>query len=237
MPFLHEIAAQAAKALNVTPDEVLSLIGKPPREEMGDYALPCFPFAKTMRRSPRDIARMITEGELPRGIVKMEEAGGYANFFVDRTAYAATVLGEAEKMGKDYGKVDLGKGAAVCIDYSSINIAKPFHIGHLSSTAIGHALYNLYNFMGYKSVGINHLGDWGTQFGKLITAYKMWSSEEEVLKGGVSHMLELYVRYHAEAEKDPSLDDTARAWFVKIEQGDEEALSIFTLFKDMTLKE
>ncbi len=237
MPFKHEIAAMAANALGVTPQEILPLIGKPPKEELGDYALPCFPFAKTMRRSPRDIALMICQADKPAGIERVAEAGGYANFYVDKKAYAEKVLSEALAMGRDYGREDLGQGKAVCIDYSSINIAKPFHIGHLSSTAIGHALYNLYNFMGYKSVGINHLGDWGTQFGKLITAYKLWSSEEEVLKGGIAHMLDLYVRFHAEAEKDPALDDTARAWFVKIEQGDEEALSIFTLFKDMTIRE
>ncbi|MDL2224825.1 arginine--tRNA ligase [Eubacteriales bacterium OttesenSCG-928-M02] len=237
MPYRKDIATMAAAAMDMDIEVILPLIEVPPKEEMGDFALPCFALAKVAKKAPQAIAEAIVSSPLPRGIDRAEVAGGYANFFVNRQDYVLRVLTEAAEMGVDYGKQNLGKGGVVCIDYSSINIAKPFHIGHLSSTAIGHALYNLYNFLGYQSVGINHLGDWGTQFGKLIWAYKHWSSEKEVKAGGIAHMLDLYVRYHEEAEKNPTMDDEARAYFTAIENGDEEAMEIFTLFKDMTINE
>ena len=237
MPYREEIAALAAGVLGVPAQELLPMIGQPPREEMGDYALPCFAFAKQQRRSPQQIAQEVAAAPLPQGIVSAQAAGGYANFTVDKADFAARVLRDAQAQGRDYGKRDLGHGGTVCIDYSSVNIAKPFHIGHLSSTAIGHALYNLYNFMGYRSVGINHLGDWGTQFGKLIVAYRLWSSREEVERLGIHRLLELYVRFHKEAEQHPEMEEEARAWFARIERGDEEALEIFKLFKEITLRE
>ena len=147
------------------------------------------------------------------------------------------MLHSIERQGLRYGGSDAGAGKTICLDYSSINIAKRFHIGHLSTTMIGNALKHMYEFMGYKCVGINHLGDWGTQFGKMIAAYKMWGNKEEVEAGGVDAMVKLYVRFNAEAEKDESLNDIGRAWFKKIEDGDEEALSIFNWFKSVTLKD
>jgi len=163
--------------------------------------------------------------------------GAYINFFIDRVNFAAQTLADVKAAGDKFGGSDAGAGRVVCIDYSSINIAKPFHIGHLSTTVIGSALYRIYGFLGYKPVGINHLGDWGTQFGKLIVAYKLWGSREDIEARSISAMLELYVRFHEEAEKDPALDEQARAWFKKIEDGDEEAMSIFNWFKELTLKE
>ena len=139
--------------------------------------------------------------------------------------------------GEYYGNSDIGRGKTVCIDYSSVNIAKPFHIGHLLNTVLGAALYRLHKKAGYHTVGINHLGDWGTQFGKLIVAYKLWGDDKDIEKRGVRSLVDIYVKFHKEAEKNPVLDDEARAWFKKIEDGDEEALSIFNRFKKSTLEE
>ena len=237
MPFRAMIAQAIAPALQVQTQDVLKLLETPPSAELGDYALPCFAFAKIMRKAPQIIAQDVVSGSLPDCVEKAVVTGGYANFFVKRSAFASTILQRALEQGERYGAADLGHGQAVCIDYSSINIATPFHIGHLSSTAIGHALYNLYNFMGYRSVGINHLGDWGTQFGKLLAAYEMWGNGMQIEQGGVSEMLKLYVRFHEEAEKDDSLNDLARRWFKRIEDGDPEAMALFVRFKETTIQE
>jgi len=159
------------------------------------------------------------------------------NFYFDQTAFARTVIGRVQKEGDRYGASDEGAGKTVVIDYSSVNIAKRFHIGHLSTTAIGNALYKIYVHLGYTPVGVNHLGDWGTQFGKLIVAYKKWSSREEVEKGGIDVLQRIYVQFHEEAEKDPTLEDQGRAWFKKIEDGDAEALEIFNWFKEVTMRD
>ena len=170
-------------------------------------------------------------------LARVESVRGYLNFFIDRAIYAERVLAAAEAQGDRYGSDNSGAGKCVVLDYSSINIAKRFHIGHLSTTMIGNALYKLYKFFGWKAVGVNHLGDWGTQFGKMIAAYKKWGDRETVERGGVDEMVKLYVRFHKEAENDPALEDEGRAWFKKIEDGDEEALSIFNWFKEVTLKD
>lgn len=218
--------------------ELEEMLEIPPDANMGDYALPCFKLAKTLRMAPPKIAADLLEKfQKPGWISKVEIAGGYLNFFVDRAFFAQSTLAAVGQQGERYGSSQMGEGRAVTIDYSSINIAKPFHIGHLSSTAIGHALYNIYNFLGFHCIGINHLGDWGTQFGKLIAAYKRWGNREDVEKRSIQALLELYVRFHEEAKQDPALDDEGRAWFKKIEDGDEEALSIFGWFKELTLKE
>ena len=152
-------------------------------------------------------------------------------------AIADALLGEVLSLGDSYGSDTLGNGKTICIDFSSINIAKPFHIGHLSTTVIGSALCKIFRFLGYKVVGINHLGDYGTQFGKLIVAFKKWSSEEEVLKGRLKELTRIYVKFHEEAEKDPALDDEARRYFKLIEDGDTESNKLFELFKKITLEE
>lgn len=237
-PRKTEIASYVNVA-GVSREEIASLIMLPPDTSMGDYALPCFRFAKTLRKAPALIAEELKKDILsrPNPFAAVEAVNGYLNFKFDRAAEAGKVLSEVLKRGADYGSSDEGAGKTVCIDYSSINIAKPFHIGHLSSTVIGAALYRMYLKLGYKPVGINHLGDWGTQFGKLIVAYKRWGDEEKLKKGGVMYLTEIYVRFHAEAEEDPALEDEARAWFKRIEDGDKEALRLYDLFKSLTLEE
>lgn len=230
-----------AEKLNVDKiegSEVYSLIVTPPDTSLGDYAIPCFKFAKTMRKSPAIIAEELAANfKTDEVITKVIAVNGYLNFTVNRAAFTKSVVGEILLKGEEYGASDIGAGKTVCIDYSSINIAKPFHIGHLSTTVIGGALYRIYNFLGYKAVGINHLGDYGTQFGKLIYAYKTWGNKEAVEKGRIKELMRLYVKFHEEAEKDKTLDGLAREYFKLIEQGDKECVELFKWFKELTLKD
>ena len=204
----------------------------------GDYSLPCFRLAARLKKSPAELAKEVA-GRVGcfNFLEKAEAVGPFVNFTLNKSAYAKDVLEKVLSAGGFYGSSDMGAGKTVCIDYSSVNIAKPFHIGHLLNTVLGAALYRIYKKVGYHAVGINHLGDWGTQFGKLIVAYKKWGDEEDIEKRGVRALVDIYVKFHKEAEKDPSLDDEARAWFKKIEDGDKEALSIFNRFKTSTLAE
>ena len=204
----------------------------------GDYSLPCFRLAAQLKKSPAELAKEVA-GRVGcfNFLEKAEAVGPFVNFTLNKSAYAKDVLEKVLSAGGFYGSSDMGAGKTVCIDYSSVNIAKPFHIGHLLNTVLGAALYRIYKKEGYHAVGINHLGDWGTQFGKLIVAYKKWGDEEDIEKRGVRALVDIYVKFHKEAEKDPSLDDEARAWFKKIEDGDKEALSIFNRFKTSTLAE
>jgi len=218
-------------------EELRALLAVPPDPALGDYALPCFRLAKPLRMAPPKIAEALCAAWDHPEVASVQPVNGYMNFFLNRANFAKEIM---EILGKEkdrYGASDLGRGKTICLDYSSINIAKRFHIGHLSTTMIGHSLKRIYDFLGYTTVGINHLGDWGTQFGKMICAYKKWGSKEEVEQGGVAALEALYVRFHEEAEKDPSLEDEGRAWFKKIEDHDEEALEIFTWFKEITLKD
>ena len=220
-------------------EELASYIMLPPDTSMGDYALPCFRLAKILRKSPQAIAEELKESILARDnpFSAVEAVNGYLNFKFDRTQAAGKLLAEVLEKGAEYGSSAEGEGKTVCIDYSSINIAKPFHIGHLSSTVIGAALYRMYLKRGYKPVGINHLGDWGTQFGKLIVAYKKWGSDEAIEKDGVMALTKIYVRFHEEAETHPELEEEARRWFKRIEDGDAEATRLYNLFKEKTLEE
>lgn len=238
MDIKQNIAKTIAANVGADAAELCEWLETPPNPDMGDVAFPCFKLAKTMRKAPNMIAASLAPalGEI-NGISRIEPMGGYINFFADKTSFARTTLERVLDEGARYGGSDIGSGKTVCLDYSSINIAKPFHIGHLSTTAIGNALRRIYDHLGYKTVSINHLGDWGTQFGKMILAYKLWGDKETVEKGGVRAMMQLYVRFHDEAEKDDSLNDSARAWFKRIEQHDSEAVEIFEWFKAITLKE
>ena len=230
--------AEKLTATNIPAEEIEAAIAVPPDIKMGDYALPCFKFAKTMRKSPVAIAEELKNlFDTDEVISKVEAVNGYLNFTVNRTALVKETLEKISKEGKAFGSSDMGNGKTICIDYSSVNIAKPFHIGHLSTTVIGGALYRIFKYLGYNTVGINHLGDYGTQFGKLIYAYKHWGSAEEVEKGGVKELTRLYVRYHKESEENPAMDDEARSYFKLIENGDEECVKLFNLFKEITLKE
>jgi len=240
MSIAQEIASALKKAFDndsMTADAIAQVIEIPPDTAMGDYAFPCFRLAKVLRKGPPMIASALQAVIDAPFLKEVQAVKGYLNFYIDRATYAAEVLRAVREQGKNYGGGTEGAGKTICLDYSSINIAKRFHIGHLSTTMIGNALYRMYSFLGYKCVGINHLGDWGTQFGKMIAAYKLWGNKEEVEAGGVDAMVELYVRFNQEAEKDESLNDLGRAWFKKIEDGDEEALTIFNWFKSVTLKD
>ena len=196
--------------------------------------------AKVFRKAPPMIAaELIEKIEKPAFIAKMQVVGAYINFFVDKSVYTEQVLSAVLEQKESYGKSDMGAGKTVVIDYSSPNIAKPFHVGHLRSTVIGNAIYKIHEELGYHCEGINHLGDWGTQFGKLIVAYKKWGSKEAVEKDGIQELMRIYVKFHDEAEKHPELkmDDEARLWFVKMQEGDEEALTLWKWFYDISIKE
>ena len=209
----------------------------PRKADMGDLAFPCFRLSRSMRKAPPVIAAELKERlVLPVGVAKAEAVGGYLNFFVDAAAKASSVLGKVLAERDRYGASSVGEGKTVCVEYSSINIAKPFGFHHLPTTAIGNALNRIYRFLGYKTVGITHLGDWGTQFGKMITAYKLWGTKP-IEDYSIRELVALYVRFHEEAEKDLSLNDTARAWFHKIETGDPEALELWSKMKDGTIRE
>ena len=223
----------------MTEDELLKLFEIPPEEKMGDYALPCFTMAKKLHKNPAQIAAELTEKLNKQKsileIEKVENVGAYCNIYLNRELYVEKCMKQLQE--GNYGVRQLGTGKTVCIDYSSPNIAKNFHVGHLRTTVIGNSLYKIYQKLGYQVIRINHLGDWGTQFGKLIVAYKRWSSEELVKEKGIEELLHIYVKYNAEAEKDKGLISEAREWFVKMEQNDKEALKIWNWFKEISMVE
>lgn len=219
-------------------EEIASALEIPKKSDMGDFAFPCFKLAKVYRKAPNMIAEDLTQKILEKNydiFSKVENVGGYINFFFAKEQFAKQLV---KTVGvEDFGASHEGEGKTICIDYSSPNVAKNFHVGHLRTTIIGNSLYKIYSKLGYHVERINHLGDWGTQFGKLIVAYKRWGSKEAVEKNGISELMKIYVKFHQEADKDDSLNDEARAWFVKMEQGDEEALSIWQWFKEISLVE
>ncbi len=228
----------------VSAEELYEMLALPPNTEMGDYALPCFKLAKLMRKSPVMIAEELKSAIMSDEVIMSDKVlsevsaiNGYLNFKINKGDFVRSTLDKVLSEGDKFGSSKEGKGKTICLDYSSINIAKPFHIGHLSTTVLGGALYRIFNFLGYKAVGINHLGDYGTQFGKLISAYKRWGDKQTIEKGGIRALNELYVKFHQEAEMHPEYDDEARAYFKKIEQGDEECLALFHWFKELTLKD
>lgn len=233
-----DIAKAIAAITDIDEAELSSYIEIPPDRSMGDYAFPCFRLAKAMRKAPPAIAEELRAGiTLPSSITKAEVKGGYLNFFEDRAGAASATIKRVLAEGENYGHSNEGSGKNVCVEFSSINIAKPFHIGHLPSTAIGNSLNRIYKALGYNTIAINHLGDWGTQFGKMIVAYKKWGGGKPIEESTVRELVKLYVRFHEEAEKDESLNDEARAWFRKIEQGDSEAVDLWQRMKTLTLKE
>lgn len=236
MDYKKYIAGKISAGENV--GDLSEFIEVPPDRTLGDYALPCFKLSKILRLPPMKIAEDLKNSFIPDDVIESCSAvGGYLNFKINRKGFVSSALSEVLKDGDKYGSSDEGNGKTVCIDYSSINIAKPFHIGHLSTTVIGSALCKIYRFLGYKVVGINHLGDYGTQFGKLIVAYKLWSSKEAVLEGRLKELSRIYVKFHEEAKSRPELDDEARRYFKLIEDGDKEAGELFELFKKITLEE
>ncbi len=226
------------KIEDLTLEEIVALIEVPPNKEMGDFAFPCFRLAKVFRKAPNMIAADLAESiEAKDEISKVMPLGGYVNFFVNKSQLAQNVIKDVLTKKENYGHSDLGQGKAVVIDFSSPNIAKPFHIGHIRTTVIGNALYKIYDSQGYNVVRVNHLGDYGTQFGKLIVAFKLWGSKEAVEANPIPELLKLYIQFHDEAEKKPEMEDEARAWFTKLENGDEEAKALWQWFRDESLKE
>ena len=230
--------AQKLNIEGIDTKSVEEFIEVPPSSSMGDFALPCFKLAKILRSSPVKIAEDLREKfSTDEYISEVVAVNGYLNFSINRKDFASLTLKEVLESGNKYGCSDIGNGKTICIDYSSINIAKPFHIGHLSTTVIGSALCKIYRFLGYKVVGINHLGDYGTQFGKLIVAFKKWSSFEAVNEGRLKELSRIYVKFHEESKLNPALDDEARHYFKLIEDGDKESNELFNLFKRITLEE
>ena len=226
------------KIEDLTLEEIVALIEVPPNKEMGDFAFPCFKLAKVFRKAPNMIAADLAENIEAKGAIsKVMPLGGYVNFFVNKSQLAKTVINDVLTKKEKYGHTDLGQEKAVVIDFSSPNIAKPFHIGHIRTTVIGNALYKIYDSQGYNVVRVNHLGDYGTQFGKLIVAFKLWGSKEAVEANPIPELLKLYVKFHEEAEQKPEMEDEARAWFTKLENGDEEAKALWQWFRDESLKE
>lgn len=209
----------------------------PPEEKMGDLAFPCFPLARVMRKAPpliaKDLAEKLGNDEF---IERAEAAGGYLNIFFNRAAFEKQTINAINASDK-WGSSDEGKGKVVLVEYSSPNIAKPFHIGHLFSTAVGNSLARIYKHLGYEVQSLNHLGDWGTQFGKLISAYKRWGDKEVIEKDPINELLKIYVKFHEEAEKDPQLEEEARDYFKKLEDGDEEMTALWQYFRDISLVE
>ena len=239
MNYKKIVAEQIAKTVgeHLSVDEIVSMIEVPKYANQGDLAFPAFTLAKVLRKAPQAIAAEIVEAVSDKHIARAEAMGPYANFFLERSAFADEVLKEVLELGEHYGDWDYGQGRKVVIDMSSPNIAKPMSMGHLRSTVIGNAIANLEKKVGYEPIRINHLGDWGTQFGKLIEAYKLWGSEELVKADPIAELIKLYVRFHEEAELDPTLDDKGRAWFKKLEDGDPEAVRLWEWFRSESLKE
>ena len=234
------LIADAAKKtwdfVGLSTDEIAEMLEYPPDTSMGDIAFPCFKLSREFRMAPPKIASAMAEAISDEAFSSVAAVGGYLNFKISDVSFA-NILDEIEAAGEKYGSSGVGEGKTVVLDYSSPNTSKPFHIGHLGTTVIGHCLKLIHEFEGYKCIGINHLGDWGTQNGKQIVAFKRWGNKEEVEAKGCDGLVELYVKFHEEAEKDPSLNDEARAEFKKLEEHDPENLALWKWFLDISLKE
>lgn len=238
----HSIAKTISDILahsELDENSILDFFDTPPNPEMGDIALACFKLSKLLRKSPMVIAQELSaalSASLPDGVSRVENAGGYLNFFL-ADSYRVALLSQMLEMGENYGGNKIGEGKTMVIDYSSPNIAKRFHIGHLGTTIIGNSIKLIHRFCGYKTVGINYLGDWGTQYGKLVVSFKKWGNEEAIREIGIEELNRLYVLFGTKAEEDPTLNDEARHEFALLEAGDEENLRLWRLFKEISLKE
>lgn len=233
----EEIAKAIAMSVNLDEKELVNYIEIPPNSELGDSAFPCFKLAKELKKAPPMIATEIKEKiTIDESIIeKIEIQGGYLNFYINKQTLAKEVLTEVDNKKEKFGSVDIGKGSNVVIDYSSPNIAKPFHIGHLRSTVIGGALYKIYKFLGYNSVGINYLGDWGIQFGKVMTGLELWKDEYDLTTNTIDAILKIYVRFSKEEKEKPEMTDLARQAFKKLEDGDAEALKTWKWLRELSL--
>ncbi len=228
---------ELSENITLTKEDVMSMFEYPPDSSLGDIAFPCFKLSRALRKAPPIIAKEISESFKSEVVSKVEAVNGYLNIFVSNEYLIKNVLFQIEEKGEKYGSDNAGKGKVAVFDYSSPNVAKPFHIGHLGTTVIGHSLKMLHEFVGYECVGINYLGDWGTQFGKLIVAYNLWGSREAVEKGGVDELVSLYVKFHNEAELDETLNQKARDEFAKLEHNDATNTELWKWFVEISLKE
>lgn len=237
MDYKSSIATKISEITGLDYEQIFKLIEIPPQENMGDFAFPCFILAKTLRKAPPMIAADIAaDARLSEDkVLTAKNVGPYVNFFIDRSYYAQDVVSKINTMGSEYGKDNDGEGKTVIVEYSSPNIAKPFHVGHAFTTIIGNSLSEIYTKLGYKVVRMNHLGDYGTQFGKLITAYRLWGDEEALNNDPITELLRIYVKFHEEEKNDPSLTTTARENFKKLEDGSEEEVALWQKFRDMSL--
>ena len=237
--FKEKIAGCISKVARIEKEKIAEYIELPPEKEMGDYAFPCFKLAKDLRKAPGIIANEIKEKIIidEKYIEDVQIQGGYLNFFINKKELINTVLEEAAKKQENFGSSDMGEGKNIVIDYSSPNIAKPFHIGHLRSTVIGGALYKIYNFLGYNVIGVNHLGDYGTQFGKLIEAYKRWGTEYDIDNNPIDELVKLYVRINNLCKENESVLEECRNNFKKLEDGDPYCIEVWDKFRKLSLKE
>ncbi len=224
-------------AVEISGEEILAMFEYPPDPTMGDIALPCFKLSRNLRRSPMQIADAIADGFVTEELERVESVKGYLNLFVSNEYITKKTVTEILASGENYGKNISGDGKTVVLDYSSPNVAKPFHLGHLGTTVIGHSLRRLFEFSGYKCIGVNHLGDWGTSFGKQIVAYKLWGTKEMIDRDGVDGLVALYQRFHEEAENKPEMYDDARAEFTKLENGDPENTELWKWFIGISIEE
>ncbi|MBS5854293.1 MAG: arginine--tRNA ligase [Clostridium sp.] len=239
MDFKEKIAEEISKKIDITKEELKEYLEIPKDSKMGDYALPCFKLAKQMRKSPVDIANGIKEEiEVPNTYIsKIDAINGFLNIFINNEMLVKDLLNEMENKKEAYGSSNIGNGKNIIVEYSSPNIAKPFHVGHLRTTVIGRALYNMYKFLGYNTIGINHLGDWGTQFGKLIEGYKRFGNEYNLEENPIDKLTEIYVRINELCKEDESALEDCRNNFKKLEDGDEYCTNIWKKFKELSLKE
>lgn len=237
--FKKEIAGLvAAQAEGVTAAELMDMMEIPKYSDMGDFSLPCFKMAKQFRKAPKAIAEeLAAQLQQHEMFERVDPVNGYLNFYLSKRLFAQTVIEEVVARKDAYGHSDIGAGRNVIVEYSSPNIAKPFHMGHIRSTVIGNSLYRIYKALGYNTTAINHLGDYGTQFGKLIVAYKLWGDKATIEADPIPELLKIYVRFHEEAEQHPELDEEARGWFTKLEGNDPEATELWEWIRTVSLTE
>lgn len=238
MDFKLEIAKKINSLVDMELEKVLDLIEIPPQSNMGDYAFPCFQLAKIFRKPPNMIAKELAE-KVEKDLVvdRAEGAGGYLNFFINKNEYTKTIIKEVLEKGENYGRQEGNSDKTILVEFSSPNIAKPFHVGHMFNTVIGSAIEKVFRHLGYKTQRLNHIGDYGTQFGKLISAYNRWGNEEIINKDPINELLKIYVKFHEEAEKDKALEEEGRMYFKQLEENEAEAIKIWQKFKDLSLRE
>lgn len=239
MDYKADIASKISEATGVERSDIIALMEVPPQKELGDYAFPCYYLSKSLRKAPAIIASELSKDTRleAKWLSEVKANGPYVNFFIDRGHFAQTVLSRVLSQGQDFGASDEGKGKTVIVEFSSPNIAKPFHVGHAFTTVLGHSLSRIYESLGYHVVRMNHLGDYGTQFGKLITAFRLWGDEKALEESPIKELLRIYVKFHDQEKEDPELVQDARENFRRLESGNPEEVELWKKFRDLSLKE